>query len=76
MTELLELVIKSASQLPAERQDYLARALMNLLEVDGLGLEEIHPEDLAGVMRGLAQAENGQVATNEEVDAVFRSFEE
>jgi len=76
MTELLELVMKSASQLPAERQDYLARALMNLLEIDALAPEEIHPDDPAGVMLGFAQAEKGQVATSEEVDAVFRSFEE
>jgi hypothetical protein len=34
MTELLQFVMKSASHLPAERQDYLARALMNLLELD------------------------------------------
>lgn len=68
--------MKSASRLPAERQDYIARALLNLLDVDGSVPEEIDPDDLRGVMRGLAQAENRQVATTEEVDAVFRSFEE
>ncbi|GAC1335766.1 MAG: hypothetical protein NVSMB26_21050 [Beijerinckiaceae bacterium] len=77
MTELLEFVMRSASRLPAERQDYLARALMSLLEADASDdLEAIHPDDLAGVMRGLAQAERGELATNEEVEAAFRSFGE
>jgi predicted transcriptional regulator len=76
MTELLQFVMNSASRLPAERQDYLARALMNLLEADAPAPEEIHPADRPGVMRGLAEAERGEIATDEEVEAAYRSFDE
>jgi predicted transcriptional regulator len=76
MTELLQFVMTSASRLPDERQDYIARALMNLLEVDASEPEDIDPEDLPGVLRGLEQAETGKLATSDEVEAVFRSFEE
>ncbi len=76
MTELLQFVMNSASRLPDERQDYLARALMSLLEADAPAPEEIHPADRAGVMRGLAEAERGEIATDEEVEAAYRSFDE
>jgi predicted transcriptional regulator len=76
MTELLEFVMKSASRLPDERQDYLARALMNLLEADAPAPEEIHPDDRTGVLRGLAEAERGELASDDEVEAAYRSFGE
>jgi predicted transcriptional regulator len=50
--------------------------LMNLLEADAPAPEEIYPEDRAGVMRGLAEAEPGEVASEEEVEAAYRSFGE
>ncbi|MEA2859103.1 MAG: hypothetical protein QOC72_1142 [Methylobacteriaceae bacterium] len=76
MTELLQFVMNSASRLPDERQDYLARAMMSLLEADAPAPEEIHPADRAGVMRGLAEAEHGEMATDAEVEAAYRSFDE
>jgi predicted transcriptional regulator len=76
MTELLQFVMNAASRLPDERQDYLARALMSLLEADAPAPEEIHPADRADVMRGLAEAERGEMATDEEVEAAYRSFDE
>jgi predicted transcriptional regulator len=49
---------------------------MNLLEADAPAPEEIDPENRAGVMRGLTEAERGERATDEEVAAAYRSFEE
>ena len=49
---------------------------MNLLEADAPAPEEIHPEDRSGVMRGLAEAERGEIAGDEEVEAAYRSFGE
>ena len=75
MIELLSLVLEKVSRLPDDRQDYVARAMMTLLEADAEP-EEIDPAHLDAVRRGLAQARRGEFATDEEVEAAFRSFGE
>jgi hypothetical protein len=75
MTELLELAMQSASQLPAERQDYVARELLRLLEGERIP-EPTNPEHIEAIRRGLAQIRRGEFATDEEIEAVYRSFDE
>jgi hypothetical protein len=75
MTELLEFVIQSASRLPDERQDYLARELLGLLEGEQTP-EPTDPAHVEAIRRGLAQIKRGEFASDEEIEAVYRSFDE
>jgi hypothetical protein len=75
MTELLELAMQSASQLPAERQDYVARELLRLLQGEQTP-EPTDPEHSEAIRRGLAQIRREEFATDEEMEAVYRSFDE
>jgi hypothetical protein len=75
MTELLEFVIQSASRLPDERQDYLARELLGLLEGEQTP-EPTDPAQVEAIRRGLAQIKRGEFASDEEIEAVYRSFDE
>jgi hypothetical protein len=75
MTELLELAMHSASQLPDERQDYMARELLRLLEGEQTP-EPTDPAHIEAIGRGSAQIRRGQFATDEEMEAVYRSFDE
>jgi predicted transcriptional regulator len=75
MTELLELAMQSASQLPEDRQDYLARELLRLLEGEQTP-EPTDPAHVEAIRSGLAQIRRGEFATDEEIEAVYRSFDE
>jgi predicted transcriptional regulator len=75
MTELLELAMQSACQLPDERQDYVARELLRLLEGEQTP-EPTDPAHIEAIRRGLAQIRRGEFAPDEEIEAVYRSFEE
>jgi hypothetical protein len=66
MTELLQQAIDALRQLPQERQDYIARAIL------ALSAEEIDPEHLPHVLQGLAETERGEFAADTE--AVLRRF--
>jgi predicted transcriptional regulator len=74
MTKLLDKAIEAAKQLSPDEQDELAHAILHLVENSGEP-EEIDPEHLPGVLEGLAQAERGEFATEQEVEEAFRSFE-
>jgi DNA-binding transcriptional regulator YdaS (Cro superfamily) len=74
MTELLQQAIDAARQLSPERQDYIARAILAL--ADDRGPQEIDPEDLPAVLEGFAQAERGEFASDETVEALFRRLRE
>lgn len=73
MTKLLEEAVAKLSQLPKGRQDELARMLIDVAASD------LHPYQLtdaehAAVEEGLAQAERGEFATDEETAAMWRRF--
>ena len=74
MTKLLERALDAVRKLPADSQDEIARAMLNLAGNDGEP-EAIDPNDLAAVMEGLAQARRGEFATDEEVEAALRRFD-
>ena len=69
MTKLLEKALEAVSKLPADSQDEIARAMLNLAGGDGEP-EPIDPGDLPAVLEGLAQARksiaNGDVLSGDE----------
>jgi predicted transcriptional regulator len=70
MTELLEKALESVRELPDEKQDALARLLMQFVGSEQSELE-LSPEEAASFDESLAQAERGEFATDEEVDAIW-----
>ena len=75
MTKLLEKALAAVRQLPPDSQDEIALAMLNLSGQAGEP-EEIDPAHLAAVLEGLAQAKRRQFATDAEVEAAFRRFEQ
>jgi predicted transcriptional regulator len=73
MTELLEFVMQRARELPDERQDHLAREILQLLQADET-VEITNPAHIVAIRTGLAQIQRGEFATDEEIEAVYRSF--
>lgn len=73
MTKLLEKALEAVRRLPADNQDEIARAMLNLAN-EG----EPEPVDLShlqDVLEGLAQAKARRYASDDEVEAAFRRFE-
>jgi hypothetical protein len=74
MTKLLDQALEAVRKLPADSQDEIARAMLNLAGNDQ-SPEAIDPEHLPAVMEGLAQANRREFATDEEVQAALRRFD-
>ena len=74
MTKLLEKALEAVRQLPPDRQDEIARAMLNMAGSDGEP-EEIDPAHLSEVLESLAQAKRREFATDAEVEAAFRRFD-
>ena len=73
-TKLLSQALERIENWPAEAQDQLAELA---LDIDA-GLKDVPyeptDEELAGIDRGLRDAEQRRFATDEEVDAAFAKF--
>jgi hypothetical protein len=74
MTKLLEKALEAVRQLPADSQDQIARAMLELASHDGEP-EPIDPAHLSDVLESLAQAKRRQFASDAEVEATFRRFD-
>jgi hypothetical protein len=74
MTKLLERALEAVTRLPADIQDEIARAMLQLAERDGEP-EDVDAAHLAAVLEGLAQAQRRQFASDAEVEAAFRRFD-
>jgi hypothetical protein len=73
MTKLLEKAVEAVRQLPPDTQGEIARAVLTLAgEQDEL--EEIDPAHLPDVLESMAQAKRRTFATDAEVEAAFRRF--
>jgi predicted transcriptional regulator len=70
MTRLLKQAVEAVSALPADRQDELARVLLQLAGVEQ-PLYVLTPEEEADISASLAEAERGEFATDEEVRAMW-----
>jgi hypothetical protein len=75
MTELLERAIEVVRRLPQSSQDDIARAILDLAAVEA-GPEPIDAAHLPAVLEGLAEADKREFATDEEVEAAFRRFDQ
>ena len=75
MTKLLEKALEAVRRLPPDSQDQIALAMLSLASNDGEP-EEIDPAHLADVLEGLAEARRRQFASDAEVEAAFRRFEQ
>jgi hypothetical protein len=73
MTKLLERGIEAVSKLPPDEQDLVGEWL---LELAGAGLREyvLTPEQIEDVKKAIEEADRGEFATDEEVEAVWRRF--
>ena len=75
MTKLLEKALEAVRRLPPGSQDEIARAMLTLAGHEGEP-EAIDPAHLPAVLEGLAQAERRQFATDDEIEAAFRRFDQ
>ena len=75
MTKLLEKALEAVRRLPPDSQDQIALAMLSLSGKEGEP-EEVDPAHLPAVLEGLAQAKRRQFATDAEVEAAFRRFEQ
>lgn len=70
MTTLLEQAVKSVRALPAETQDALARMLLQFAGVDQPTIE-LTAEEAASLDESIAQADEGEFATDEQVRSIW-----
>ena len=75
MTKLLEQAIEAVRRLPPDSQDEIACAILRLAGSEAEA-EPIDPAHLAAVLEGLAQAKRREFATDGEVEAAFRRFDQ
>jgi predicted transcriptional regulator len=73
MTKLLDDAIERVKELPQERQDELARMLIDVAASD-LAPYVLTDEERQAVEEGVAEAERGEFASDEEVAAMWRRF--
>ena len=76
MTKLLDKAIEAVRVLTPQEQNEIARAMLALAQRgdkdDGEEVEEIDPDHLEAIDRGIAQADRREFATDEQILAVFR----
>jgi len=72
MIKVLEQAIEKIKKLPQDQQAYAAELLEQIAADAEQGVFEIPDEHMPAIVEGLAQAERGEFATDEEVDAVLR----
>jgi hypothetical protein len=75
MTKLLEKALEALRQLSPDDQDQIALAMLTLTGKDGEP-EEVDPAHLPAVLEGLAHAKRRLFATDADVEAAFRRFEQ
>jgi hypothetical protein len=75
MIKLLEQALEVVRRLPADTQNEIARAMLAPTGDEG-EREPIDPAHLPDVLEGLAQARRRHFATDAEVEAAFRRFDQ
>ena len=73
MTKLLHDAIERLKELPEERQNELARMLIDVAASD-LAPYVLADEERTAVEEGLAEVERGQIASDEDVAAMWSRF--
>lgn len=73
MTKLLQKAVEKLSALPEEKQDELARMLIDVAEQD-LEPYDFTSSERVAVAEGMAQADRGEFASDEQVAGLWRRF--
>ena len=68
---VLEIAIEKLKALPEDKQAYAAEVIEHIAASDG-GVFHIPNDHLPGVLEGLAQAERGEFATRDEMEALWK----
>ena len=71
MTKMMKEAIEVLRELPEERQETIARAIIDYASHDN-GVYHLTDAERAEVRAGLAEIERGQIATDEEVRGVYK----
>ena len=71
MIKALEIAIEKLKRLPEDKQAYAAEVIEEIAATDGEPFR-IPDDHLPGVLEGLAQAERGEFASEEEVERALR----
>ena len=66
----IDAVLERVRTWPPERQEDAVRVLLEI-EAEGIGFYELSEEELADIEEGLKEIERGEVATDEQVAAMF-----
>jgi hypothetical protein len=71
MTQLFERAVATVSNLPAERQDEIARLLLQSPTTRGEPVVQLTPEEDASLDESFAQAARGEFASDEQIRAIW-----
>ena len=71
MTKLFDQAVESVRKLPPEAQDEIGRVVLQLTGDEAPPAVELTPEEEASFDESFAQAERGQFATEQEIQAVW-----
>jgi hypothetical protein len=71
MTKLLDHAMQAVRNLPAAKQNDIARIILQLAGSDDAAPVSLSPEERAAIARSKAAAVNGEFATDEQVRAVW-----
>ena len=74
MTQLLEAAVSAARSLPPDVQDDIARIVLRLALDEEPTVMALTPDERDAIEVSLAQAANGEFATEAEVEAVWAKF--
>ena len=71
MTKMMKEAIAVLHELPEERQETIARAILDYASHDE-GVYHLTEDERAEVRAGLAEIERGEIASDDEVRAVYK----
>jgi hypothetical protein len=74
MTKLLDRAIEAAKELPAEMQDEIAAILLSFMGEDSGEVYQLTPEEEADLEEADREIERGEIATEEEVRAMWAKY--
>lgn len=74
MIKAVEDAIAKVSKLPEDRQAYVAEVLEQIAESDRSDVFVIPDDHLPGIFEGLAQAERGEFASDEDIAALWKKY--
>jgi predicted transcriptional regulator len=74
MIKALEDAIEKVSKLPEDRQAYVAEVLEQITETVSDDVFVVPDDHLAGVLEGLAQADRGEFASDEDMAALWKKY--